>query len=97
MGVSVISCSSDILMDNRGIFPDLVTLSITGMTANASNPVPHGLPRTPKRVWFTGLGSGVNAGSCSLDTSTASAGFDATNIYICTPAGVTSVLAHIEY
>jgi hypothetical protein len=32
-----------------------------------------------------------------LDTSSVAAGFDATNIYIFTPAGVTSVLVHVEY
>jgi len=97
MGISVSSSSPDILVDNRGIMPDLVTLTITGLTAEASNPVPHGLPRTPKRVWFTAVGSGVNAPNCSLDTSTVAAGYDATDLYICTPAGVTSVLAHVEY
>ncbi len=97
MAISVSSSNSDILMDNRGIMPDLVTLTITGLTANAANTVAHGLPRTPKRVWFTAVGSGVNAPSCSLDTSTAAAGCDGTNLYICTPAGVTSMLAHVEY
>jgi hypothetical protein len=97
MAISVSSASPDILVDNRGYFPDLVTLTITGMTANATNAVPHGLPRTPKRVWFTGVGSGVNAAACSLDTSTVAAGFDGTNLYIYTPASVTSVLAHVEY
>jgi hypothetical protein len=97
MAISVSSASADILVDNRGVFPDLVTLSITGMTASATNTVPHGLPRTPKRVWFTGVGSGVNAAACSLDTSTVAAGFDATNLYIFTPASVTAVLAHVEY
>jgi len=97
MAISVSSASPDILMDNRGIMPDLVTLTITGMTANASNTVAHGLPRTPKRVWFTGVGSGVNAPNCSLDTSTVGAGYDGTNLYIFTPAGVTSVLAQVEY
>jgi hypothetical protein len=97
MAISVSSSNSDILMDNRGIMPDLVTLTITGLTANASNTVAHGLPRTPKRVWFTAVGSGVNAPGCSLDTSTVAAGCDGTNLYICTPASVTSVLAHVEY
>jgi hypothetical protein len=97
MAISVTSSGSDILVDNRGVFPDLVTLAVTGMTANASNTVPHGLPRTPKRVWFTGVGSGVSAACCSLDTSTVAAGFDSTSIYVCTPASVTSVLAHVEY
>jgi hypothetical protein len=97
MAISVSSASPDILVDNRGCFPDLVTLSITGLTANATNAAPHGLPRVPKRVWFTGVGSGVNAAACSLDTSTVAAGFDGTNIYIYTPAGVSSVLAHVEY
>jgi hypothetical protein len=97
MAISVSSASPDILVDNRGIMPDLVTLTITGMTANASNTVPHGLPRTPKRVWFTAVGSGVIAPSCSLDTSTVAAGYDGTNLYIFTPTGVTSVLAHVEY
>jgi len=97
MAISVTSASPDILMDNRGVMPDLVTLTITGMTANASNTVPHGLPRTPKRVCFTAVGSGVNAPNCSLDTSTVPAGYDGTNLYVCTPAGVTSVLAHVEY
>jgi len=32
-----------------------------------------------------------------LDTSSVAAGFDATNIYIFTPAAVTSVLVHVEY
>jgi hypothetical protein len=97
MAISVTSSAGDILVDNRGVFPDLVTLSISGLTANATNPVPHGLPRTPKRVWFTAVGSGAYAADCSLDTSTAAAGFDATNIYVFTPASVTSVLAHVEY
>jgi hypothetical protein len=97
MAISVSYASADILVDNRGCFPDLATLTITGMTANATNAVPHGLPRTPKRVWFTGVGSGVNAAACSLDTSTVAAGFDGTNIYIYTPASVTAVLAHVEY
>jgi hypothetical protein len=97
MAISVTSSASDVLVDNRGGMPDLVTLDITGMTANASNTVPHSLPRTPRRVWFTALGSGVNAANCSLDTSTVAAGFDGTNLYICTPASVTSVLAHVEY
>jgi hypothetical protein len=97
MAISVSSSACDVLVDNRGVMPDLVTLNITGMTANATNAVPHGLPRTPRRVWFTGVGSAVNAAACSLDTSTVAAGFDGTNIYIYTPANVTSVLAHVEY
>ncbi len=97
MPISVSSANPDILLDNRGIMPDLVTLTVTGMTASASNTVPHGLPRVPKRVWFTAVGSGANAPSCSLDTSTVAAGYDGTNLYICTPAAVTSVLAHVEY
>jgi len=48
-------------------------------------------------VWFTGIASGANAPACSLDTSSVAAGFDATNIYIFTPSGVTSVLVHVEY
>jgi hypothetical protein len=48
-------------------------------------------------VWFTAVGDGANAPNCSLDRATAAAGFDATNIYIFTPAGVTAVLAHVEY
>ena len=97
MAISVTSANPDILMDNRGIMPDLVTLTITGMTANASNTVAHSLPRTPKGVWFTAIASGANAANCSLDTSTVAAGYDGTNIYIYTPSGVTSVLAHVEY
>ena len=97
MAISVSSANPDILVDNRGSMPDLVTLTITGMTAAATNAVPHGLPRTPKRVWFTAVGSGVNAANSSLDTSTVAAGFDGTYIYIFTPASVTSVLAHVEY
>ena len=97
MAISVTSSASDVLVDNRGAMPDLATLDITGLTANASNTVPHGLPRTPRRVWFTALGSGVNAANCSLDTSSVPAGYDATNLYIFTPASVTSVLAHVEY
>jgi hypothetical protein len=97
MAISVTPSGPDILVDNRGNFPDLVTLTITGLAANASNAVPHGLPRTPKRVWLTAVGSATYAANCSLDTSTAAAGFDATNIYIFTPAAVTSVLAHVEY
>jgi hypothetical protein len=46
---------------------------------------------------FTGIGSGVNAAACSLDTSSVAAGYDGSNIYIFTPPNVTSVLAHVEY
>jgi hypothetical protein len=67
------------------------------MTGAASNTVAHGLPRNPKRVWFTAIGSGANVANCSLDTSTVAAGYDGTNIYIYTPTGVTTVLAHVEY
>jgi hypothetical protein len=87
----------DLVVDNRGYFPALTTLLVTGMSAGATNAVPHGLPRAPKRVWFTAVGDGANAPNCSLDSATAAAGFDATNIYIFTPAGVTAVLAHVEY
>lgn len=97
MSISVSSANPDLVTDNRGIFPALTTLSVMGLTAAATNPVPHGLPRIPRRVWFTAVGSGVNAANCSLDTSSVAAGFDATNIYIFTPAAVTSVLAHVEY
>jgi hypothetical protein len=97
MSASVSTGNPDILLDNRGVILHLVTLTITGMNAGASNAVPHGLPLTPRRVWFTAIGSGVNAAGCSLDTSTVAAGFDGTNIYIYTPANVTSVLAHVEY
>ena len=97
-GISVaIAGMPDLVVDNRGYFPALITLLVTGMTGGASNTVPHGLPRTPKRVWFTGIASGENVADCSLDTSTVAAGFDATNIYIFTPSGVTAVLAHVEY
>ena len=96
-GISVSSASSDLLVDNRGYQPAVATLKVTGMTGGASNTVPHGLPRAPRRVWFTAIASGANAADCSLDTSTVAAGYDATNIYIFTPAGVTTVLAHVEY
>jgi hypothetical protein len=77
--------------------PDLVTLTIAGMTGGASNTVPHGLPRKPRRVWFTAIGSGSNVANCSLDISSVTDGFDGTNIYICTPSAITSTLAHVEY
>jgi hypothetical protein len=97
-GITVTTASkADVLVDNRGYFPDLITLLITGMTQGATNAVPHGLPRTPKRVWFTGLASGANVADCSLDSATAAAGFDGTYIYIFTPSGITQVLAHVEY
>jgi hypothetical protein len=48
-------------------------------------------------VWFTSVGSGANAPNCSLETSSVAAGFDATNIYVFTPEGVTDVLVHVEY
>jgi hypothetical protein len=97
-GITVATAGKpDLVVDNRGYFPALTTLLVTGMSAGATNMVPHGLPRTPKRVWFTAVGSGANAPNCSLDTSTVAAGFDGTNIYIFTPSGVTSVLAHVEY
>ena len=97
MGIVVSEMQQDLLVDNRGMVPVLATLSVTGLTANATNTVPHGLPRIPKRVLFTGIGSGVNAAACSLDTSSVPVGYDAVNIYIFTPAGVTSVLVHVEY
>jgi hypothetical protein len=96
-GITVSSASPDLITDNRGNFPALATLTVTGMTGGATNTVAHGLPRVPRRVWFTGIASGANAAACSLDTSSVAAGFDATNIYIFTPAAVTSVLVHVEY
>jgi hypothetical protein len=97
MSIAVSTANSDLVVDNRGYFPALATLTVTGLTAGATNTVPHGLPRIPRRVWFTAIGSGVNAPGCSLDTSSVAAGFDTTNIYIFTPAGVTAVLVHVEY
>jgi hypothetical protein len=96
-GITVSRASSDLLVDNRGYMPVVATLTVTGMTGAASNTVAHGLPRIPKRVWFTAIGSGANVANCSLDTASAAAGFDATNIYIYTPTGVTTVLVHVEY
>ena len=97
-GISVaVQGKPDLVVDNRGYFPVVTTLLVTGMSAGATNSVPHGLPRAPKRVWFTGLASGENVADCSLETSTVAAGFDGTNLYVYTPAGVTSVLAHVEY
>jgi hypothetical protein len=97
MGISVTASLRDLLTDSRGIFPALATLTVTGLTAGQSNEVPHGLPRVPRRVWFTAIGSGANAPPCSLDTATAPAGYDATYIYVFTPSGVTSVVIHVEY
>jgi hypothetical protein len=84
------------------------TFAIGGLTANASNTVAHGLPRTPRRVILTGVGNAAQAAAASLDTSQGGAdptgnlpggklGFDATNIYIFPPTGVTAVIATIEY
>jgi len=97
MSIAVSTANRDLVVDNRGYLPALATLDVTGMTAAATNTVPHGLPRIPRRVWFTAVGSGANAPNCSLDTSSVAAGFDATNIYIFTPEGVTGVLVHVEY
>ena len=96
MSIAVSTANQDLVVDNRGYLPALATLDVTGMTAAATNTVPHGLPRIARRVWFTGIASGANAPACSFDTR-AWAGFDATNIYIFTPSGVTSVLVHVEY
>ena len=97
-GITVATAgNADLVVDNRGYFPALTTLFVTGMTGGASNTVPHGLPRVPRRIWFTAIASGANAANCSLDTSAVAAGYDATNIYIYTPTGVTSVLVHVEY
>jgi hypothetical protein len=96
-GITVSRAYSDLVVDNRGYLPGLTTLTVTGMTGGASNTVPHGLPRVPRRIWFTAIASGANAADCSLDTSTVAAGYDATNIYIYTPPGVTTVLVHVEY
>jgi hypothetical protein len=97
MPISVAAASKDLINDNRGYFPVTATFTVTGMTGGASNTVPHGLPRVPRRIWFTAIASGANAAGCSLDTSTVAAGYDATNIYIYTPSGVTTVLVHVEY
>ena len=97
MSIAVSRANSDLVVDNRGYFPAITTLTVTGMSGGATNAVPHGLPRIPRRVWFTAIASGANAADCSLDTSTVAAGYDTTNIYIFTPAGITTVLAHVEY
>lgn len=96
-GITVSRACSDLVVDNRGYLPGFTTLTVAGMTGGASNTAPHGLPRVPRRIWFTAIGSGANAANCSLDTSSVAAGYDATNIYIYTPTGVTSVLVHVEY
>jgi len=91
-----------------GSFLSKGTFAISGLTANASNTVAHGLPRTPRRVLLTGVGNAAQAAAASLDTSQGAAdptgllpggklGFDATNLYIFPPAGVTAVIATVEY
>ena len=54
MSIAVSTANQDLVVDNRGYLPALATLDVTGMTAAATNTVPHGLPRIPRRVWFTG-------------------------------------------
>lgn len=98
----------DLIVDNRGIFPVTRSFVAAGLTANASNIVPHGLPRTPRRVWLLPVGNAAQSAASSLDTSQGNAdptgnlpggklGFDATNIYIFPPAAVTVVIVHVEY
>lgn len=109
MGIVVASLGIDyIRRDERGLFPLLRSFVASGLTAAASNAVPHGMPKQPRRVWFAAAGNGVQAAEASLDTSQGAAdptgalpggrlGYDATNIYVFAPAGVTVVEIHAEF
>lgn len=83
------------------------TFVVTGLTASAANTVAHGLPRAPRRVFFTPVGNAALGVLASLDTSQGNAdptgllaggklGFDATNLYIFMGAG-TQVIVTVEY
>jgi hypothetical protein len=64
-----------------------VQLQITGLTAGASNTVPHGLPYTPRVVTLTAV-------SATAGTVQHNAAWDATNLYILVgTAGPTTVYA----
>jgi len=110
MAISFTSdATGDLLVDQRMVQgPTVNSFVAAGLTAGASNVVPHGLPRAPRRVWLMGVGNAAQAAAASLDTSLGLAdptgfrpggktGYDATNIYIFPPAGVTAVVVHVEY
>lgn len=69
-------------------------LTIAGLTQGADNTVPHGLPRTPRKIDLTPIGN-FAGGTGSWQIAQAA---DATNIYIALSASApTGGVAHIEY
>ncbi len=106
--LNLISLTDDLLVDERGGTPRMQSFVAAGLTGGASNAVPHGLPRAPRRAWFTAVGNATLGAPPSLDTSQGSAdptgllpggklGYDATNVYIFAPTGVTAVMVHLEW
>jgi hypothetical protein len=84
-----------------GVFVQRSVLNVTGLVAGASNTVAHGMLHSLQIVGVNPWGPTV--GNVGLDNSQGYAdggglrmGFDSTNVYLITAAGVTSCQLTIE-
>lgn len=93
--------------DDQGRPHREATFVASGLTANASNTVPHG-ESAPRRVLLGSIVSGTTTQQPALDGSQGDTdptgkipaghtGSDATNLYIITPPGITALLVHMEW
>ncbi len=98
------SVQSELISDNRGPFLKFAYIPVTGLTASASNTIPHGLPFSPRVV----VPVAMPAGSIALDDTQGNAdpdavltgghlGFDSTNVYVVCGAGAVEALLLIMY
>ncbi len=89
MAIVVTATYQEILVTRTGAEIERGTLAITGLTANAANTIPHGLPRVPRRV-------SLRPGAAGLWGETSAP--DATNIYVTVGAGgATAGTIDVEY
>jgi hypothetical protein len=86
-----------------GVFVQRSVLNVTGLAAGASNTVPHGMLHSLQVVGANNWGPA--GGNVTLDNSQGYAdgggsglrmGYDSTNVYLITAAGVTSCQLTIE-
>jgi hypothetical protein len=89
MAITVTPTYQEVRTNLRGALIDRAILVVTGLTVDAANTIPHGLPRTPYGV----PNYQATSGTPGFETSAP----DATNLYYTTGAGQTSLRVGIEY
>jgi hypothetical protein len=89
MAISVSATFEDVHQNITGALLRRAVLVITGLTSDAANVFPHGLPRTPYGV----PNYQATSGAPGFETQPP----DATNLYYTTGAGQTSLRVGVEY